>query len=140
MDGLRRSLMRRVHARLRLQPARQPAHSGELSRKEGGKIFGSGSRAPVAITLLVKNPANIGHASIRYHDIGDYLDREEKLKIVRDFASISGIENAKKWTMLQPNAEHDWINQARSGIREVLALRVTKDDETSAIFDELLAA
>ena len=28
--------------------------SGELSRKEGGKIFGSGSRTPVAITILVK--------------------------------------------------------------------------------------
>lgn len=28
--------------------------SGELSRKEGGKIFGSGSRTPIAITLLVK--------------------------------------------------------------------------------------
>ena len=30
--------------------------SGELSRKEGGKIFGSGSRAPIAITILVKKP------------------------------------------------------------------------------------
>ena len=30
--------------------------SGELSRKEGGKIFGSGSRTPVTVTLLVKNP------------------------------------------------------------------------------------
>ncbi len=28
--------------------------SGELSRREGGKIFGSGSRTPIAITLLVK--------------------------------------------------------------------------------------
>lgn len=28
--------------------------SGELSRKEGGKIFGSGSRTPIAITILVR--------------------------------------------------------------------------------------
>ena len=28
---------------------------GETSRKEGGKIFGSGSRAPIAITILVKS-------------------------------------------------------------------------------------
>lgn len=27
---------------------------GEMSRREGGKIFGSGSRTPVAITILVK--------------------------------------------------------------------------------------
>ncbi|EIQ00676.1 putative helicase [Opitutaceae bacterium TAV1] len=32
--------------------------SGELSRKEGGKIFGSGSRTPISITLLVKKPIN----------------------------------------------------------------------------------
>lgn len=32
--------------------------SGELSRKEGGKIFGSGSRTPIAITLLVKKGLN----------------------------------------------------------------------------------
>jgi len=32
--------------------------SGELSRKEGGKIFGSGSRTPISITLLVKKPVS----------------------------------------------------------------------------------
>lgn len=33
--------------------------SGELSRKEGGKIFGSGSRPPpIAITILVKKARN----------------------------------------------------------------------------------
>lgn len=55
--------------------------SGELSRKEGGKIFGSGSRTPIAITCLVKNPSKKGQkAIIHYHDIGDYLSREQKLK------------------------------------------------------------
>ena len=57
--------------------------SGELSRQEGGKIFGSGSRTPISITLLIKNPnATNDKAKIYYHDIGDYLTREEKLKIV----------------------------------------------------------
>jgi predicted helicase len=32
---------------------------GERSRKEGGKIFGGGSRAPIAISLLVKNPKKL---------------------------------------------------------------------------------
>jgi predicted helicase len=49
--------------------------SGELSKKEGGKIFGSGSRTPIAITLLVKNPnVKTEKAIIHYHDIGDYLN------------------------------------------------------------------
>ena len=58
--------------------------SGELSRREGGKIFGSGSRTPIAITLLVKKPkADETPATIYYHDIGDYLSREEKFAILR---------------------------------------------------------
>ena len=57
--------------------------SGELSRKEGGKIFGSGSRTPITITLLVKNPTKKQEkATIYYHDIGDYLTREQKLEII----------------------------------------------------------
>ena len=51
---------------------------GERSRREGGKIFGQGSRAPVAITILVKNPdAAHNGCHIHYRDIGDYLSREE---------------------------------------------------------------
>lgn len=38
--------------------------SGELSRREGGKIFGSGSRTPISITFLVKNPNKKGKATI----------------------------------------------------------------------------
>ena len=30
--------------------------AGEQSRKEGGKVFGGGSRATVAVTVLVKDP------------------------------------------------------------------------------------
>lgn len=89
--------------------------SGELSRKEGGKIFGSGSRTPITITLLVKNPAKQGKATIYYHDIGDYLTREQKLKIVSDFKSIRNIE----WNVLTPNDRNDWIN-IRDGLFESL--------------------
>lgn len=84
--------------------------SGELSRREGGKIFGSGSRTPIAITILVKKPQNKDHA-IYYHDIGDYLSREEKLKKIKDFSSVVNIP----WQQLTPNEKHDWINQ-RDGL------------------------
>lgn len=58
--------------------------SGEQRRKEGGGIFDAGSRTPIAITFLVKNPAKKGQkAAIHYHDIGDYLTREQKLKMVK---------------------------------------------------------
>lgn len=86
--------------------------SGELSRQEGGKIFGSGSRTPIAITLLIKTPkASTEKAAIHYYDIGDYLSREDKLKILNEFGSISSID----WQTLTPNEHGDWIN-ARSDI------------------------
>ena len=91
--------------------------SGEQSRKEGGKIFGSGSRTPITITLLVKNPAKLGKAKIMYHDIGDYLTREQKLKIIHDFKSIHNIE----WEELSPNEKNDWIN-VRDGIFDNLVV------------------
>ncbi|MBP9189625.1 MAG: DEAD/DEAH box helicase, partial [Chitinophagales bacterium] len=88
--------------------------SGELSRKEGGKIFGSGSRTPIAITLLIKNPADITKkASIYYNDIGDYLSREEKLLKIKEIKSI--IDSNIQFNNLAPNSQGDWLSQ-RSNI------------------------
>lgn len=85
--------------------------SGELSRKEGGKIFGSGSRAPIAISVLVKNPDAAEHGRIHFHDIGDYLDQKQKLVIIRDFGSIDGISKAKAWKKITPDENNDWLDQ-----------------------------
>lgn len=83
---------------------------GETSKREGGKIFGSGSRAPVAITILVKNPKK-KKCTIHYKDIGDYLDREQKLETVKDVNSITGI---KGWKNIIADDHYDWIDQRNS--------------------------
>ena len=83
-----------------------------MSRKEGGKIFGSGSRTPIAITILVKKPNSVGSANIFYHDIGDYLSREEKLKIIKEFGSICN--PAMTLSLITPNNDNDWLNQRDS--------------------------
>lgn len=85
--------------------------SGELSRREGGKIFGSGSRAPIAISVLVKNPEATERGRIHFHDIGDYLDQKEKLAIIRDFGSIRGISLANGWVEIEPDEHNDWLKQ-----------------------------
>ena len=103
--------------------------SGELSRREGGKIFGSGSRTPITITLLVKNPSKHGKATIYYHDIGDYLTREQKLKIVHDFKSIRNIE----WKEIQPNEKYDWIN-LRDGLFDTNIIIGDKKETKKAFF------
>ena len=113
-DGMRRCLEDEFTSIYVLNLRGNQRTSGELSRKEGGKIFGSGSRTPITITFLVKNPAKKGQkAVIHYHDIGDYLTREQKLKMVKDFRSISS--QKLEWQIITPNEKADWINQ-RDGV------------------------
>lgn len=108
--------------------------SGELSRKEGGKIFDSGSRAPIAIVLFVKKPSAQAtlfdqesgkgehRASIFWHDVGDYLSKNEKLRIVRDFGSVDGIGEAQGWTKIVPDKHNDWINQRDESFENFLPI------------------
>ena len=96
--------------------------SGELSRKEGGKIFGSGSRTPIAITILVKKPKKNANekAKIYYHDIGDYLSREDKLNIIKDMGDISN--PSMMWRKITPNEHGDWINKRNEMFKLFTAL------------------
>ncbi len=105
---------------------------GELSRMEGGKVFGEGSRTPVAVTLLVRNPKHKGPADIFYYDIGDYLNREEKLKIVSNFGDVGEIP----WTRLIPDERGDWINQRDESYTSFIPLGDgnAKGKESQAIF------
>ncbi len=92
--------------------------AGEQSRKEGGKVFGGGSRATVAITLLVKNPSKPGPATIHYADIGDYLTREQKLERARAVSAVEGVDFAT----IVPNEDGDWLNQRRDDFADFLPI------------------
>ena len=93
---------------------------GELSKREGGKVFGSGSRAPVAITVLAKNPdAAHDGCRIRYHDIGDFLTAEEKLSRLSGWKSIDGIG---QWQEIAPDVHHGWIGKREAGFGELVPL------------------
>lgn len=111
LDGMRKCFEREFSAIYVFNLRGNQRTSGELSRKEGGKIFGSGSRTPIAITILVKKPkANLDEkAKIYYHDIGDYLSREEKLRIIRNMGDISNPQ--MQWVSIIPNEHSDWLNK-----------------------------
>ena len=70
-----------------------------------------GTRTPIAITLLVKNPESIRQGRIRFHDIGDYLSREQKLSIISELGSAGGIERANGWQEIAPDEHSDWLAQ-----------------------------
>ncbi len=110
--------------------------SGEIRRKEGDGVFGLGSRTPIAITLLVKNPKVTNEkARIFYRDIGDYLSREDKLCIIKDMSSVSN--PAMNWKILEPNEHGDWLDSRSEIYKDFIPLDGEKKKNkttTSSIF------
>ena len=102
--------------------------SKELSKKEGGNIFDI--LTGVAITIMVKDPANAGPCELRYHDIGDYLSRHEKLEIIEGFGSISAID----WQRLHPNDSGDWINQRDPAFDKFMPMGNKESEASQSIF------
>ena len=108
--------------------------SGEQSRREGGKIFGSGSRAPIAISVFVKSEKRAERGNIYFHDIGDYLDQKQKLSIVRDFGSIQGVAAADGWKSISPNEHSDWLNQRDKSFDAFIKMGDKKDKSSTHLF------
>ena len=118
-DGLRKCLVNEFsHIYCLNLRGNQRGVQGDDSRREGGKIFGGGSRAPVAITLLIRDGTYNGPAKLRYHDIGDYLTRDNKLTRLVDYKSVEGVS----WEYIVPNPEGDWINQRDVTFDDLLAI------------------
>ncbi len=63
-------------------------------------------------------------AKIHYYDIGDYLSREDKLRIIKQFGSVENIP----WTILEPNEHGDWINHRNEMFKDFIPLG-DKDDK-----------
>jgi len=113
--------------------------SGEQSRREGGKIFGSGSRAPIAISLLVKNPNAKQQGQIHFCDIGDYLSREQKLVKIQALVSIAGIGAEQAWQRITPDQHGDWLRQRDESFTQFIALGDKDDKNAVKLFDSYSA-
>ncbi|WQZ76583.1 DEAD/DEAH box helicase [Helicobacter pylori] len=103
--------------------------SGEVSRKEGGKIFDSGSRATVAVIFFVKDKDAPNH-TIFYYEVGDYLKREAKLNLLAQFENLESVP----FKEIVPNDKGDWINQRNDGFEKLIPL---KRDKTSKIVNTI---
>lgn len=108
--------------------------SGDRSRREGGKIFGSGSRAPIAISLLVKNPEASQQGVIHFHDIGDYLSREDKLERISNLTSVDGITAEQGWQSITPDEHGDWLKQRDTSVDSFIALGDKRGGATITLF------
>ena len=100
--------------------------SGEQRQKEGGNVFDQGSRAPIAITILVKNPDAAAQGQIHFACVDDYLSREDKLKQLTEIGSVLNPE--LNLTTIIPDAYGDWLNQRRDDFNHFISVDGKKND------------
>ncbi|GAA8651678.1 hypothetical protein HpDR77_03010 [Helicobacter pylori] len=104
--------------------------SGEVSKKEGGRIFDSGSRATVAIIFFVKDKS-VQNSTILYYEVGDYLKREAKLNLLAGFENLDLVP----FKEITPNDKGDWINQRNDDFEKLIPLKRDKTLQNPSIFD-----
>ena len=104
-DGLRASLYNEFNHLFIFNLRGNALGQGDVRKKEGGNVFGSGTRTTVAVSLLVKDNSDIHE--LHYYDIGDYLTQKEKLALITDFEDISQLD----WQEIIPDENNDWINR-----------------------------
>lgn len=117
-SGFRRELLREFNHVYVFNLRGNCRSSGEFRKKEAGNIFGEGSRTLICIITLVKHKGKPFDGFVHYKDIGDYLSREEKLKILKESESISNLE----WENIYPDKKNDWINQTSEDFESQLLL------------------
>ncbi|GAA9601387.1 DEAD/DEAH box helicase family protein [Helicobacter pylori] len=129
-DGFRKSVAQEFAHLYVLNLRGNARTSGETFKKEGGKIFDSGSRATIAIIFFVKD-TSVKNSVIHYYDIGDYLKREEKLNKLANFTDLDAI----KFETITPNDKGDWINQREDGFDKLIPLKRDKKLQNPSVFD-----
>jgi predicted helicase len=130
-DGLRKSIQEEFSKIYIFNLRGNQRTAGELSRKEGGKIFGSGSRTPVVISIFIKNTNSKNKNKIFYHDIGDYLSREDKLKKIKKFKTITNVQ----WNKIIPNEQGDWINKRSPIFKKFIQLIDKESHNDNVLFN-----
>ncbi|MDM5113580.1 DEAD/DEAH box helicase [Aeromonas salmonicida] len=134
-DGMRKCLAEEFSSLYVFHLRGNARTSGEERRKEKDNVFGQGTRTPIAITLLVKNPEAKQHGQIHFHDIGDYLSRDEKLEKISQLVSIKGISDVNGWMKLVPDQHGDWLNQRDDSFKNFIVMGDKKGESENVLFE-----
>ena len=112
--------------------------SGIIAKKEGQNVFDI--MTGVAITLLIKNPKHLtDKANIYYYDIGDFLKRNEKFKILKEYKSFSNLNFPLK--KIKPNKEGDWLSVRNSSFMKYITIGDKKSivDKIETYFEPIFS-
>ncbi|MFA5375520.1 MAG: type ISP restriction/modification enzyme [Dehalococcoidia bacterium] len=101
--------------------------SGERRRREGGNVFSDQIRVGVSVYFLVRKQGEKG-CRIHYNAVPDYAHAIEKKAYLRDntFTKL-------KFEPIQPDKNHNWLNQAANDWGELLPI-VPEDNDSPSIF------
>lgn len=133
-DGLRKCLADEFSSLYIFHLRGNARTSGEQRRKEKDNVFGQGTRTPIAISILVKNPNAEKHGQIFFYDIGDYLTREKKLNKISELKSLQGINNINGWANLIPDEHGDWLNQRDNSYQNYMLIGDKEFSHSKSIF------
>ncbi|MDF7673812.1 DEAD/DEAH box helicase family protein [Acetobacteraceae bacterium ESL0709] len=133
--------------------------SGELRRQEKDNVFGQGSRAPVALTILARRKDHGGKGVIRFCDIGDFLSAHEryahggpeletapssdKFCWLHHFGSIAAIPDQapdaltetnpeglfRRWQIITPDEHGDWLSQRDDSFADFMTMGSKKGEQ-----------
>ena len=119
MDGMRKSLLEEFSDIyiLNLKGGIR-GKTKEQSVLEGGNIFDI--MTGVTIILLIKKLNNTGKGQLHYLDIGNNLNKYQKLEKLKKWKGLSGAES--EFQSITPNEKGDWINQRNSNFDELIPL------------------
>ena len=108
-DGMRQTLVKEFD-QLYIFDLRGDIRKDMLSKgtaREGENIFEGTSMSGVVISILIRQKDQArGH--ILYHNIGDELNRKDKIARIVKAKHLGGLE----WHHVIPDINHDWINQS----------------------------
>ena len=138
-DGLRKCLAEEFSSLYIFHLRGNARTSGERRRKEKDNIFGQGTRTPIAVSILVKNPQSEKRGQIYFHDIGDYLTREQKLETIAELGSINSIAERQEWQEIVPDEFNDWLNQRDPNFDNYISLGDKKDKDAITVFENYSA-
>ncbi|EIN1432516.1 DEAD/DEAH box helicase, partial [Listeria monocytogenes] len=119
MDGMRQSLLEEfsdIYV-LNLKGGIR-GKTKDQSVLEGGNIFDI--MTGVTIIMLIKKSDYTGKGRIHYLDIGNNLDKYQKLEKLKNWKSLNGATS--EFQNIIPNEKGDWINQRNSNFDELISL------------------
>ncbi len=133
-DGFRKSIKDEFNKIFVFNLRGNARTSRELRKKEGGNVFGEGTRTPISITFLIKNSKIQKKGDIFYYDIGDYLNKKDKLKHIENSQSFYKFLKNKKAHKITPDKKNNWINKGSEKYYDFINLSSKSKFEKKTIF------